>query len=208
LIILIERIKDIIFIEGSFYDSNSYIIDDVIIDTGTGINKDNLLGALNALNISPDDIKLVINTHCHFDHTGGNGIFQNADIAIHKKDAPPLEEGDDIATAAYLFGASIKPLKIDLKLKEGDNIGDFEIIHTPGHTQGSICLYDGETLISGDTIFAYGGFGRVDMGGSIKDMKQSIKKLLKLDIKHILPGHGPWVEDGNRHVKLAYDLLF
>jgi len=205
---LIERIKDIIFIEGSFYDSNSYIIDDVIIDTGTGINKDNLLGALNALNISPDDIKLVINTHCHFDHTGGNGIFQNADIAIHKKDAPPLEEGDDIATAAYLFGASIKPLKIDLKLKEGDNIGDFEIIHTPGHTQGSICLYDGETLISGDTIFAYGGFGRVDMGGSIKDMKQSIKKLLKLDIKHILPGHGPWVEDGNRHVKLAYDLLF
>lgn len=205
---MIERIKDIIFIEGSFYDSNSYIIDDVIIDTGTGINKDNLLGALNALNISPDDIKLVINTHCHFDHTGGNGIFQNADIAIHKKDAPPLEEGDDIATAAYLFGASIKPLKIDLKLKEGDNIGDFEIIHTPGHTQGSICLYDGETLISGDTIFAYGGFGRVDMGGSIKDMKQSIKKLLKLDIKHILPGHGPWVEDGNRHVKLAYDLLF
>ncbi|BAW31972.1 putative metallo-beta-lactamase [Methanothermobacter sp. MT-2] len=205
---MIERIKDIIFIEGSFYDSNSYIIGDVIIDTGTGINKDNLLGALNALNISPDDIKLVINTHCHFDHTGGDKLFPNADIGIHKKDAPPLEEGDDIATAAYLFGASIKPIKVDLKLKEGDSIGDFEIIHTPGHTQGSICLYDGETLISGDTIFAYGGFGRVDMGGSIKDMEQSIKKLLKLDIKYLLPGHGPWTEDGNRHVKLAYDLLF
>jgi len=205
---LIEKIKDIIFIEGSFYDSNSYIIDDVIIDTGTGMNKNHLLSALNSLNISPDDIKLVINTHCHFDHTGGDRLFPNADIAIHKKDATPLEEGDDIATAAYLFGAAIKPIKVDLKLKEGDSIGDFEVIHTPGHTQGSICLYDGETLISGDTIFAYGGFGRVDMGGSIKNMKQSIKKLLKLDIKYLLPGHGPWAENGNRHVKLAHDLLF
>lgn len=205
---MIEKIKDIIFIEGSFYDSNSYIIDDVIIDTGTGMNKNHLLSALNSLNISPDDIKLVINTHCHFDHTGGDRLFPNADIAIHKKDATPLEEGDDIATAAYLFGAAIKPIKVDLKLKEGDSIGDFEVIHTPGHTQGSICLYDGETLISGDTIFAYGGFGRVDMGGSIKNMKQSIKKLLKLDIKYLLPGHGPWAENGNRHVKLAHDLLF
>lgn len=205
---MIERIKNIIFIEGSFYDSNSYIIDDIIIDTGTGINKDNLLSALKELNISPNDIKLIINTHCHFDHTGGNRLFPDADIAIHKKDAPPLEEGDDIATAAYLFGATIKPAKIDLKLEEGDSIGDFEVIHTPGHTPGSICLYDGETLISGDTIFAYGGFGRVDMGGSIKDMEKSIRKLLELDIKYLLPGHGPWADDGNRHVKLAHDMLF
>jgi len=205
---LIQRINDsIIFIEGSVHDCNSYIIDDIIIDTGTGIN-DHLLSALKKVDISPADIRLVINTHCHFDHTGGNRLFPNANIAIHRMDAPPLEKGDNIATAAYLFGAMIKPMKVDLKLEEGDNIGDFEVIHTPGHTMGSICLYNGETLLSGDTIFAYGGFGRVDIGGNIQEMRKSFKKLIGLDVRYLLPGHGAWVEDGNRHLELACDLLF
>jgi glyoxylase-like metal-dependent hydrolase (beta-lactamase superfamily II) len=205
---LIQRINDnIIFVEGSLYDSNSYILDDTIIDTGTGTNNQ-LLTALKKVDISPADIRLIINTHCHFDHTGGDRLFPNASIAIHRIDAPPLEEGDNIATAAHLFGARIKPIKVDLKLEEGDTIGDFEVIHTPGHTMGSICLYDGETLLSGDTIFAYGGFGRVDIGGNIQEMKKSLKKLVGLDVKYLLPGHGPWVEDGNKHLELAYNLLF
>ena len=81
-------------------------------------------------------------------------------------------------------------------------------IHTPGHTKGGICLFDGENLITGDTIFAGGGVGRMDIGGDYGDMKNSVEKLLKLDVENIYPGHGPVVEgDGRQHIKLSYSLL-
>lgn len=50
-------------------------------------------------------------------------------------------------------------------MEEGDKIKDFEVIHTPGHSKGAICLWDGENLISGDTVFGHGGVGRTDIGG-------------------------------------------
>ena len=93
-------------------------------------------------------------------------------------------------------------------LEEGDKIGEFEVIHTPGHTSGGICLWDGENLISGDTIFAGGGVGRMDIGGNYDDMKNSVEKLTKLDVRNIYPGHGPIVENnGKEHIKMSYSLL-
>ena len=67
--------------------------------------------------------------------------------------------------AACMFGKSMDKVKVDRLLQEGDKIHDFEVLHTPGHTPGGICLYNGETLISGDTVFADGGFGRVRSWG-------------------------------------------
>ena len=98
-----------------------------------------------------------------------------------------------------------------VKLKNGDTIviGDdtFEVIHTPGHTPGSICLYSkvSKSLFSGDTIFSYGSFGRYDFPeGDFNQLKNSIEKIAKLDILNIYPGHEIIVEgDGNKHMKMT-----
>ena len=198
-----KKFNDITMIEGIGFDSNIYLFDDVIVDTGTGENFEYVLNSIKkaGFNIA-EDIKCIINTHCHFDHTGGNHLF-NAKIAIHESEASALENGDIRATAAYMFGRPLEPMKVEYRLKEGDKINDFEVIHTPGHTAGGICLYDGETLISGDTVFADGGFGRFDIGGDLSMLKASIQRLSELDVEYLLPGHGPATNNGSEHIKLS-----
>lgn len=193
-------------IEGRGFDSNVYVFRDVMVDTGTGQNMDYIFNSLKEARYDPKDLNLIVNTHNHYDHIGGNR-YLDLKVAMHQKDAEVLEEGDDIATAAAMFGKSLGDMRVDCKLQEGDEIGDFTVLHTPGHTTGGICLYNGETLISGDTVFADGGFGRVDLpGGDMEAMIQSLKRLSELEIKYLLPGHGPCAVDGSKHVKLAYEI--
>ncbi|EKQ54675.1 MAG: Zn-dependent hydrolase, glyoxylase [Methanobacterium sp. Maddingley MBC34] len=199
------KINDIIVIEGMGYDSNVYVFEDIIVDTGTGQNMDYILKSIEEAGSSVDDLSLIVNTHNHYDHIGGNR-YLDLEVAMHHSDARALEEGDEDALLATMFGKTMEKMEVSRKLNEGDKIHDYEVLLTPGHTSGSICLYDGETLISGDTVFSGGGFGRVDLGGDMGDMRKSLERLSKLDIKYLLPGHGPAVEDGSRHVKLACEM--
>jgi hydroxyacylglutathione hydrolase len=205
-VINLEKINDIIIIEGIGYDSNIYIFEDVIVDTGTGDNIKYIKDSMKKAGITVADLSLIVNTHNHFDHIGGNKCF-DLEVAMHREDAKAIEADDDKATVASMFGSSINGMKVDRILEEGDKIHDFKVIHTPGHTRGGICLYNGETLISGDTVFAGGGCGRMDIGGDVNDMKRSLKRLSKLDVKYLLPGHGPWVNDGSSHINMAYRML-
>jgi glyoxylase-like metal-dependent hydrolase (beta-lactamase superfamily II) len=148
-----------------------------------------------------------VNTHCHFDHIGGNYFFPDAKVAIHKFDAISIKNKDTLGTSMSVFD-NPGNCRVDIELEEGDKIADFKVIHTPGHTKGGICLWDGENLISGDTIFAGGGVGRMDIGGDYQDMKNSVKRLTELDVKNIYPGHGPIVEkNGKDHIRMSYSLL-
>jgi glyoxylase-like metal-dependent hydrolase (beta-lactamase superfamily II) len=200
--------SNIVFILGYNYDSNYYLIDDnILVDTGAGHNKDYLFSKIRQNGVDPENIEMVVNTHCHFDHIGGNHFFPNAKIAIHRLDAISIKNKDTLGTSLNVFDIEGN-CRVDIELEEGDNIADFEVIHTPGHTKGGICLWDGENLISGDTIFAGGGVGRMDIGGSYTDMKNSVEKLMKLDVKNIYPGHGPIVErNGKEHIKMSYSYL-
>lgn len=143
-------------------------------------------------------LKMIINTHGHFDHIGANGALHNefgAPIAIHRLDAFRLKE----ATAnAMSFGIEA-PTSPDAQilLEDGSliEIGSLkiEVLHTPGHTEGGVCLYirDKAMLFTGDTIFA-GAVGRTDLpGGSFDTLMRSIKeKILTLDDDtEIFPGH-------------------
>lgn len=198
----------ITFILGFNIDSNCYLIDDnILVDTGAGQNKDYLFSKLRDNGVEPEDIELVVNTHCHFDHIGGNCFFPNAKIAVHKLDAISIKNEDTLGTSMSAFGNGDNS-RVDIELVEGDKIADFEVIHTPGHTKGGICLWDGENLICGDTIFAGGGVGRMDIGGDYQDMKNSVEKLMQLDIIALYPGHGPIVEkNGKEHIKMSYSYL-
>ena len=193
-------------IEGMGYDSNIYIFEDIIVDTGTGDNIRYIKDSIKAADILVDDLSLIVNTHNHYDHIGGNRCF-DLEVAMHREDAKAIEEGNDEATVASMFGRSMRGMKVDRKLEEGDKIHDFNVLHTPGHTKGGICLYNDEILISGDTVFAGGGCGRMDIGGDINDMKESLKRLSQLDVEYLLPGHGQWTRDGSKHVKMAYSMF-
>lgn len=200
--------SSVAFIIGYNYDSNYVLIDDnILVDTGAGLNKDYLFSKIRENGVEPEDIEMVVNTHCHFDHIGGNYFFPNAKIAIHRLDAVSIKNKDTLGTSMSVFDNEGN-CRVDIELEDGDKIADFEVIHTPGHTKGGICLWDGENLISGDTIFAGGGVGRMDIGGDYNDMKNSVRRLTELDVKNIYPGHGPHVENnGKEHIKMSYSFL-
>ncbi|MBS3159572.1 MBL fold metallo-hydrolase [Candidatus Woesearchaeota archaeon] len=127
------------------------------------------------------DLKYILLTHFHFDHING--------LELLKKKTNALIYGSDIDV--NLFGLKIK---LDKILKNNDIIefkgNKIRVISTPGHTLGSLCFLIENNLFSGDTLF-YRAYGRTDLGGDEKEMKISLKKLLKLDenIK-VYPGHG------------------
>jgi hydroxyacylglutathione hydrolase len=207
-------------IGGYGYDSNIYLIIDKIIalvDTGTGKNFDTVSRNLKKFDLKPSDIELIINTHCHYDHVGGDRAFldaANCEVAIHELDAEPLREGDEVVTCAIALGEKLEPLEPTRLLHDGDRIelGSLllDVIHTPGHTQGSVCLYDHERslLFSGDTIFC-DDIGRVDLPtGNHGAMINSLKRLAKLKLEQLLPGHGPIVEEGaGAHIMSALESL-
>lgn len=139
------------------------------------------------------DVKWVINTHHHFDHTSGNEHIikiTGAGLLIHELDAPKL---NSIINRVMKFGGkSPHPVKL-LKDKEIIKIGKTEIsvVHTPGHTPGGICLKAGKNLFTGDTLFTE-GTGRTDLpGGSEQQIMHSIRKIILAlpDDTIIWPGH-------------------
>lgn len=200
--------EDILFIEGLGVDSNCYLLNkQILVDTGTGQNKDYIYSKLKEQDVNPEDITDIVNTHCHYDHVGGNYLFPNAKVNIHELDANALKNEDE-DTVSFLFNGSLKRHDVDSLLKEGSKILDFEVLHTPGHSKGGICLWDGETLICGDTVFANGGVGRTDIGGDYNQLKESVKRLKELDVKNLLPGHGPIVlGNGKKHIEVSYSFL-
>jgi glyoxylase-like metal-dependent hydrolase (beta-lactamase superfamily II) len=139
-------------------------------------------------------LKCIINTHGHGDHISSNKKFK-APIYIHKLDAEFLENSELNLSAA--FGFAIKSPPASRLLEDGDiiEIGEFslKVIHTPGHTPGSISLLTDGIVFTGDTLFM-GGAGRTDFAyGSDEQLISSIRnKLLVLDEKTVIyPGHGP-----------------
>ncbi|KUO41069.1 MAG: hypothetical protein AVW06_01910 [Hadesarchaea archaeon DG-33-1] len=206
-------------IGGYGEDSNIYLIIDetiALVDAGTGRHFDKVTENLQKFSLAPSDIKLLINTHCHYDHVGGDRAFLNAancELAIHELDAEPLQNSDGIITCATLWGDELEPLEPTRLLHDGDHIHlgklVLEVLHTPGHTRGSICLYDceGQVLFSGDTVFC-GGIGRTDHPtGDRVEMINSMRRLAKLKVQKLLPGHGP-IAEGGAHMHIASALEF
>jgi len=189
-------------------DSNSYlIIDDktMLIDPGAGLDE-RIAREVNS-ELDGRSLDMIVNTHAHFDHCVGNDKFHGAKVHIHRDDAQELLRGSFYGT--YQFFDEEFPIKFHKLLVGRDKIDlghhVLEIIHTPGHTPGGICLYEKDEgfLFSGDTLFPDGGFGRLDMGGDQAHMIQSLDKITKLEFDVLYPGHGPVVPDGKKHAEAS-----
>jgi hydroxyacylglutathione hydrolase len=187
------------WIPGSGFWANSYLMGTVLVDCG-----------ILPMQVAPyrDRIGEIVLTHCHYDHTAHVAEIQamtSGKISIHRLDAPGLS--NDLLSSAMLFGEKMAPVNAGRLLGEGDRVGDLTVIHTPGHTPGSLCLYheQEEVLISGDTVFTHGSFGRFDLpGGSLPALRDSLKKLGGYAVRGVYPGHGePVREGGDRHITAA-----
>ena len=181
-------------IEVGFNGTNSYLVEDndscILIDPGADGEK--ILSLIQEENLT---LEKIILTHGHFDHIGAVEYLREgtgAKIFVHSEDKEYLM--DEKKNLSFFTGDLIEPFTADNLMEDGDMVGKFRVIHTPGHTPGSICLYneDEGVLFSGDTIFK-NGYGRTDFpGGDLQVLINSIKKLLELPADTVVyPGHGP-----------------
>ena len=173
------------------YESNTFWLSarkNAVVDLGS---------VMTAKQLPLDEACCIILTHLHYDHTAaldGLKLSGKTVVMMHEADAKAIGTS---ASAAHFFGARAPKFRVDTVLADGAEIdlGDstLRVIHAPGHTPGSICLYEvqSKSLFSGDTVFPYGSIGRTDLpGGSSRDLIRSISRLVTLDVSVLYPGHG------------------
>lgn len=200
------------------FDSNIFLVtgeDPFIVDTGTGMRIARVIRELSASE-NLDAVKRVLLTHGHLDHVGGAAELKKrltAEVRIHELDAQLMRDSDLWDLQLEMFGMEAEPADVGT-FADGDVFStgehEFQVIHTPGHSAGSVSLFDRASgaLISGDTVFA-NGVGRWDLHtGNYQDLVKSVKRLMELDAIDLYPGHGPCaIGDANRRIAGAIRYL-
>ncbi|MFC1828113.1 MBL fold metallo-hydrolase [Thermodesulfobacteriota bacterium] len=211
---IINRIHTFLWKSSSANNCNTYLIDGpirVLIDPGHSELFDHVQQGLDALGIALEDIGLVLSTHAHPDHIEAVKLFKNKStrFALHEEEWQFVKNIEKyISVPISIDLNSIFP---DFFLNEGDiSVQDIKlkVIHTPGHSPGSVSLYWAEQklLFTGDLIFK-AGLGRTDLpGGNGSLLKESIERLSKLEIEWLLPGHGDIIS-GAAEVRANFELL-
>jgi len=179
------------------WQTNAYLVwdgvtpDAVVVDPGMGAAEP-LMERVTANGLR---LHLIANSHGHIDHIFDDAPLMRASeapLAIHPDDAYRLDGRNN-------YGFELEAVTATRQLREGEQvrIGDlvFDVLHLPGHTEGSVCLYEERRalLLSGDVLFA-GSFGRTDLpGGSDEQMVASLARLAREipPATRVLPGHGP-----------------
>lgn len=213
-------------VDGTF-PNNVYLLtedDLILIDTGLPGNGRRIVNYVRAIGRNPGELKLIVATHHHPDHSGSLHEVKSltrSSVAVHLDDAPfirgerPSWRIDSVPAYRLILWASHlalrpHPVEVELELREGtvfDTLGGLVVLHTPGHTPGSICLYSRErkVLFSGDTLqYSRGKLRRALSMYSWNPHLElaSILRLTDLEFDLLLPGDGrPLLRESNRKVR-------
>jgi len=205
--------------QGAGYECNSFLIKDhtwLLVDVGTGSNMEGLSRSISKEG-GLDKVKQILLTHTHYDHAGGAARIKEltkAEILVHPKEGKRITSGDTSVARACFFEAEMRGFEWS-PIGEGKTIdtgsAKFEVLHLPGHSEGSIGLWERESrsLIVGDTVFADGGIGRYDLPtGNLGELRGSIERLSGLGVKDLYPGHGRTVQGrGSEHISMSLELV-
>jgi len=210
-----ELSRGIHMIDG--VNAHSYLaIEDegtAIIDTGSPGCEKKIIAYCKSVGVEPGKIRYIILTHPDIDHSGSVAKLKaltEAKVAIHEADAPRLSGEKKLkevknATGALLFGVlgrimRFTPVQPDVLLKDSDRLLDLVVVHAPGHTDGSICLYkEKDAIFVGDALRTNSaGKLRLPPGAmsvNMEQVKESVRRISTLQYALLLPGHGPPVTE-------------
>lgn len=196
------------FFQRQFPSANSTLLlgeHPILIDSGFGSDVEALIQWLKAQGIDPEALQMIANTHYHCDHVGGNHALQtryNLPIAGHKWEAALINRRDKEACSAEWLNQPLEPYTVTHPLSADDILStgsrEWQVIHTPGHTQGHIAFYSDGVLIAGDTVHSddVAWLNQFREGvGSIDRMLETIDKLATLPIRISYSGHGAPTEN-------------
>ena len=205
---IIEGIHRIDEASNNVAGSNVYLVIDekelLVIDTGMGGNAKKIVKYIEKIGRQPSEISTIVLTHYHMDHAGSAKDLKkltNAKVAVGKEDADfvagkkPFPKAKSLLLRAVSTLNKPAPVEVAIAIKEGDNIGSLTVIETPGHTPGSIALFDQKkkALFVGDTIRFNGtkiSSAPEQFTWDSEKEKLSIEKISALDFEVMLPGHG------------------
>lgn len=204
-------IGDIHLVDGTF--ANVYLIRRgeklLVVDAGLPGEYEKVLRYIEKLGHLPEDVETIIVTHAHHDHVGSLKDLKDAtgaNIAAHKDEVPYLK-------GEKTFRSEIEPVDVEIKLNDGDEFHGLKVIHSPGHTPGSICLLDLKTkaLFVGDLVMEENGkLEEIPHHYSLDPMKnrEAIRRLLDIDFVHLLPSHGkPILNEGKEKLRELVERL-
>lgn len=203
---IIDGLYGFLWQSASENNCNSFFIDGtkrILIDPGHRHLFQHVRRGLERIGVTPEQIDAVLVTHGHPDHLETAGSFGPSTRWAMSR--------IDYEFVMKYLGAHTEIPRPAFFLQEGDlTIGDkaFQVIHTPGHSPGSVCLYwpQSKVLFTGDVVFSQ-SIGRTDLpGGSGRQLKESIARLAELDVDVLCPGHGD-VVTGRENVKKNFKMI-
>lgn len=182
-------------------DAAVYLIasgdDAALIDAGCGSSVDLILANVEAAGVPRTSIHQLLLTHCHFDHTGGAVALRQqlgCRVVMHAADAPFLETGDNVVTAASWYRARLTPCPVDCRLDVGEamiRVGQrtITVLHIPGHSPGSVAYATSTPL--GTLVFAQDVHGPLhpSLLSDPDDYQRSLQRLLDLRAHILCEGH-------------------
>ena len=168
-----------------------------LVDAGGGGAQDRLLANIKACGVMPEQIEYLLITHCHYDHTGGARALKDllpCQVVAHELEAPFLEQGDNVATAANWYGARMSPFEIDRKIlgkQEEIRLAGrvIQALHAPGHSPGSLVYFtesEGKKVLFAQDVH---GPLHPDLKSNQGDYRRSLEMILALDADILCEGH-------------------